>query len=129
GGDVSCTAIAAVAALGIALTAAACAVAFRRRMLLPSEIPDVRPTLILPATGPLPGLEALFDALLRQTLAPGRLIVAVESQDDPAFTRVSELAARYPSLPTELVIAGISDQRAQKCTNLLAALAHLGPAD
>ena len=124
-----CIAIAAVVAIGSALTAAACAVAFRRRMLLPNEIPDAHPTLILPATGPLPGIEALFDALLGQTLAQGRLIVAVESHDDPAFARFNKLAARYPTLPIELVVAGISDQRAQKSTNLLAALARLGPAD
>jgi len=123
---VVCTAIAGAVALGIALTAAGCAVAFRLRMLVPNEIPDARPTLILPATGPLPGLEALFDALLGQTLAPGRMIVAVESPADPAFARVSKLAARYPALPVELVIAGISSERAQKCTNLLAALARLG---
>jgi len=127
--EVLCTAIAATVAIGIALTAAGCAVAFRMRMLLPSEIPDVRPTLILPATGSLPGLEALFDALLRQTLLPGRLIVAVESQEDPAFARFSELADRYPALPIELVVAGISDERAQKSTNLLAALTRLNSAD
>jgi hypothetical protein len=36
---------------------------------------------------------------------------------------------RYPMLSTELIVAGLSDRRAQKCTNLLAAVARTGPAD
>jgi cellulose synthase/poly-beta-1,6-N-acetylglucosamine synthase-like glycosyltransferase len=123
------TAIIAAIALGIALTAAGCAVAFLMRMLVPREVPNVPVTLVLAATGPLPGLEALFDALLGQTLRPARLLVAVESRDDPAHDRIEALARSYPALPIELVVAGISGERAQKCTNLLAALARLRPAD
>src|SRR5204863_5875477 len=60
---------------------------------------------------------------------PARLIVAVESRDDPAHDRVETLARDYPALPIELVVAGISGERAQKCTNLLAAFARLRAAD
>ena len=123
------TAIISAVALGIAATATACAAVFRARMLIPREVPGVPVTLVLAATGPLPGLENLFDALLGQTLRPARLIVAVESRDDPAHDRVEALTARYPALPIELVVAGISDERAQKCTNILGALARLRPAD
>ena len=35
---------------------------------------------------------------------------------------------RYPMLSTELIVAGLSDRRAQKCTKL-AAVARTGPAD
>src|SRR5580700_1393703 len=123
------TAVIAAVALGIAATAAASAAVFRARMLIPREVPGVPVTLVLAATGPLPGLENLFDALLGQTLRPARLIVAVESRDDPAHDRVEALTARYPALPIELVVAGISDERAQKCTNIHGALARLRPAD
>jgi len=34
---------------------------------------------------------------------------------------------RYPMLSTELIVAGLSDRRAQKCTNLLAAVARDRP--
>jgi len=67
--------------------------------------------LLLAATGPLPGLETLFDALLRQTLRAARLIVAVESREDPAHDRVKALAQGHPALPTELIIAGLSGER------------------
>jgi hypothetical protein len=123
------TAVIAAVALGIAATATVSAAVFRARMLIPREVPGVPVTLVLAATGPLPGLENLFDALLGQTLRPARLIVAVESHDDPAHGRVEALTARYPALPIELVVAGISDERAQKCTNILGALARLRPAD
>src|SRR5439155_21475119 len=36
---------------------------------------------------------------------------------------------RYPQLNMELVVAGLSSLRSQKCTNLLAALAHLDAGD
>jgi Glycosyl transferase family 21 len=117
------------AALVIALTAAIQAALFRAGMLIPTEVPAVPVTLLLPATGPLPGLEELFAALLAQTLPPARVIVAVESRDDPAYQRVVRLARRVPGLAVELVVAGVSDRRAQKCTNILAAVERLGPAD
>jgi hypothetical protein len=111
------------------LAALACAVLFRIKMLIPSEVPDARATLILPATGPLPDLANLFRDLRRQTLRPARLIVAVESREDPAYDRVASELGNYPELPIELVVAGLSAERGQKCTNLLAALERLGSAD
>ncbi len=85
--------------------------------------------LVLPATGALPGLEDLLAALTAQSLRPRRLIVAVELRADPAYSRVCAVAEHFPQLNIELVVAGLSPLRSQKCTNLLAALAHLGPED
>ena len=117
------------AAILTALAALTCALVFRIRMLIPTGVPDVRVTLILPATGALPGLADLFEALRSQTLRPARLIIAVESQDDPAFARATKLAQGFPDLAIELVVAGLSGERAQKCTNILAALERLRAED
>ena len=68
-------------------------------------------------------------ALSAQSLQPHRLIVAVESAADPAHPRVAALAQHYPRLNIELIVAGLSSLRSQKCTNLLAALARLRPDD
>jgi len=121
--------VAAAFAASAGVLSVVAAAVFLTHMLVPRGIPEVSATLILPATGPLLGLEALFDALSAQTLPPKRLLIAVESRDDPAYERVVDLAARYPDLAVELVVAGLSDQRAQKLTNLLAALARLDQSD
>jgi hypothetical protein len=81
--------------------------------------------LVLPATGTLPGLEDLLAALAAQSLASRRLIVSVESREDPAYARLASVAERYPTLRIDLVVADLSPLRSQKCTNLLAALAQL----
>ena len=120
---------AAIALLG-AVAALCFATLFRRQMLIPDGVPEgARVTLILPATGRLPALRGLFEDLRRQTLRPARLIVAVESRDDPAYRRIAEEAPHFPELPVETVVAGASAERAQKCTNLLAAFARLVPED
>jgi hypothetical protein len=94
-----------------------------------NEPPQARVSLILPATGQLRGLERLLDLLADQTLPPRRLIVCVESREDPAFHRVGDLIPLYPSLHIELVVAGASGERAQKCTNLLAGFSRIEPDD
>ena len=121
--------LAAAVAILIALAALLCALVFRTRMRIPGEVPNARATLILPATGALPGITDLFEALRGQTLAPARLIIAVESEDDPAYARLASLEEAYPDLSIELIVAGISDERAQKCTNILAGLQRLGAED
>jgi hypothetical protein len=116
---------AAAIAVFYSLFALALAVLFIARLRIFDDCPFTRVNLILPATGALPGLEDLLDALAAQSLQPSRLVVAVESIDDPAYARVSALAARYLRLNVEIVIAGLSSVRSQKCTNILAALARL----
>lgn len=122
------TLIAGAGALQYALLWAAVALLHVRWLRLPARHETGPVTLILPLTGAAPGLEALFAALAAQTLAPRRLLVAVESEEDPAAARVRALAPML-SFPAEVVLAGRSDRRAQKNTNLLAALARLDGRD
>ena len=121
--------IAAAVALFYALWAIALALLFVARLQIPADRPFARATLILPATGPLPGLEDLLKALTVQSLLPARLIIVVESRDDPAYTRIAGVAGQYAQLNITLVVAGLSSLRSQKCTNLLAALTHLDADD
>jgi cellulose synthase/poly-beta-1,6-N-acetylglucosamine synthase-like glycosyltransferase len=121
--------IAAAIAVFYSLWSVALAVLFAARLRTPEDRVVTRVALVLPATGTLPGLEDLLSALSAQTLKPQRMIVVVEAFDDPAFARVATLATQFPSLNIELVVAGLSSLRSQKCTNLLAALARLDAED
>lgn len=123
------TSIAACVAVFYALGSLALGLLFFARLRVPNERLTARVTLVLPATGFLPRLEDLLDALVAQSLRPRRLIIAVESREDPAHPRVAAIAEHYTQLNIELVVAGLSRLRAQKCTNLLAALARLDPED
>jgi len=117
--------IGATVAVFYSLWAVALALLFAARLQVPMDRLSVRATLILPATGHLPGLEDLLTALTVQSLPPFRMIIVVESREDPAYERVAAIAGRYPQLNITLVVAGLSPLRSQKCTNLLAALAQL----
>jgi len=55
----------------------------------------------------------------------GRLIIAVESPDDPAYRRATELAKTHREPAIDVVVANVSNRRGQKCTNILAALTCL----
>ncbi len=121
--------IAAALTIFYALSSLALALLFATRLRIPDDLPLARVTLVLPATGPLPNIEDLLIALTDQSLRPRRLIVAVESRDDPAYQRFAALAERYAELNIELIVAGLSAVRGQKCTNLLAALARLDTDD
>jgi Glycosyl transferase family 21 len=121
--------IAAAVAVFYSLWSVGLAVLFAARLRLPEDCAASGVTLVLPATGALPGLEDLLTALTVQSPQPRRLVVAVESREDPAYTRVEGLAGQYPHLNIELVVAGLSPLRSRKCTNLLAALAHLNDDD
>jgi len=120
--------IAAAVALFYALGSLALALLFAARLRIPDDRLSARVTLVMPATGPLPGLENLLTALTVQSLRPHRLIVAVESREDPAYARLATFE-HDSRLNIELVVAGLSPLRSQKCTNLLAALANLQPDD
>jgi Glycosyl transferase family 21 len=112
-----------------ALGSLALALLFAARLRIPDDRLSARVTLVLPATGPLPGLEDLLTALTAQSLQPRRLIVAVESREDPAYARVAALAADHSQLPIKLIVAGWSPLRSQKCTNLLVGLTSLDADD
>jgi hypothetical protein len=121
--------IAAAIAVFYALWSVALAVLFLARLQIQDGVLSANTALVLPVTGPLPGLEDLLRALLAQSAPPRRLIIAVESREDPAYARVTTLAEHYAQLNIELVVAGLSPLRSQKCTNLLAALSQLDAGD
>jgi hypothetical protein len=91
------------------------------------EVPG-RVTLLLAVTGRTEGLPPLFAALARQTLRPRRMLVAVESETDPALAQVRELEHALP-FPIEVIVAGLDDTRSQKATNMIAALARVDADD
>lgn len=121
--------IAAAIAVFYALWSIALALLFFSQMRVLDDRLSASVALVLPVTGALPGLDDLLAALTAQSLKPRRLIVSVEAREDPAYRRVAALAERYPQLNVELVVAGLSPMRSQKCTNLLAALAQLDADD
>lgn len=117
--------IAAIVAVFFALAALALTLLFAAHLRIPDNRPDARVSLVLPLTGPNPDLGELLDTLAAQSLPPHRLIIAVESRDDPAYQRVAAFGGQYRNLEIKLVVAGLSSLRSQKCTNLLMALAAL----
>ncbi|WP_139557565.1 glycosyltransferase [Methylotetracoccus oryzae] len=101
---------------------------FRRGLTLPVAVPDAAVTLVMALTGRTDGLPGLLAALQAQTLKPRRLLIAVESADDPAYRCVCE-AIPNCALPIELILAGLAQRAGQKCVNLAAALDRLDAAD
>lgn len=89
--------------------------------------PEGRALLIVPVRGPAPRLPAVLEALLRQDWPELRIVVAVESEADPAHALAAAVAERDPRVT--LVVAGEAEGRGQKVHNLLAALPHLRLAD
>lgn len=85
-------------------------------------------TLILPLTGEAAGLGDLLRAIEAQSLAPRRLLICLESRDDPAHARATRLAGET-TLPIEIVIAGEASHCAQKCRNQIAGLQRIDAAD
>jgi hypothetical protein len=104
------------------------AVWFVARLRAPALAAEGRVSLLLCTTGNSPNLPPLFAALARQTLPPRRLVVAVESEADPAFAQVAALAATLP-FPVEIVVAGTAPHRSQKATSLIAAAARVDGQD
>lgn len=99
-----------------------------RRLRLPAVTRHGTVTLVMALTGPAPGLPHLLSGLIAQSLRPRRLVVGIESEADPAFARVRDLAPCCP-FPVETRLAGHVPWRGQKSTNLIAALAAVDDAD
>ena len=121
-------ALGAMAAAWLALGAGLAAYGFarmRRRRVPPPAQPGAaaHPTVVFPATGPLPGLERLRDALASQSVAPAAVIFAVEQPSDPAFARIGAVFAGFPA-PVEVLVAGEAGGGGQKSRNLAQALDH-----
>ena len=101
---------------------------FLRYFRSPAVAVEGRVTLLLAVTGRTDGLPRLFAALAAQTLRPRRMLVAVETEADPAFAQVRELEHLLP-FPVEIVVAGLDATRSQKATNMIAALARVDAHD
>lgn len=129
GGDVLIfTLVLAVVALLISGLGLVGALLYLRALGLPRVQRDGQVSLVLALTGRAPDLDNLLRVLEAQTLVPRRLILAVESAQDPAHARALALVGAY-SFPVEVVVAGHADRCAQKSTNLMAALARVDAAD
>lgn len=85
----------------------------------PSRWPAV--AILVPVKGFTPTTKACFERLLELAYVDFRLVVAVESEADPAAAAISALQALRPGKIT-LVVAGIAARGGQKVANLLAAL-------
>jgi hypothetical protein len=118
----------AIVALAINAVSVACVVMRLARLQKPRVVRPAAATLILPVTGPSPGLDTLIAALNAQTLSPRRLIVSVESPEDPAYRRAHDVSP-LACFPVEVVVAGEALHQAQKCRNQQAALARIDDAD
>jgi hypothetical protein len=116
----------AVAAAWLALGDGVMAFGFARARRLRVPAPasaTTHPTVVFAATGPLPGLERLRDALVSQSVGPAAVIFAVECESDPAFARLGEVFADFPA-PVEVLVAGEAVGGGQKSRNLAQALDH-----
>jgi hypothetical protein len=118
----------AIVALAINAVSVACVVMRLVRLQKPRVMRPAAATLILPVTGPSPGLETLIAALNAQTLPPRRLIISVESPEDPAYRRAHDVSP-LACFSVEVVVAGEAVHQAQKCRNQQAALARIDDAD
>ena len=121
--------IAACIVITSAIGSLACVVLFLAKLRIPTSGLVAGIVLILPATGSLDNLENLLAALGRQSVRARRLIIAVESPDDPAYRRATELAKTHREPVIDVVVAGVSNRRGQKCTNILAAVTRLAAED
>src|SRR3954471_2672788 len=99
-----------------------------QRLRLPAVRAQGKVTLILPMTGPQPGLEALLACLAAQALQPRRLVVVVESRQDPAYARIAGLAHDC-GFPVEIMLAGQVPWRGQKNTNIITGMAAVDAED
>jgi hypothetical protein len=113
-------------AFSVAATALTALYLYRVRPLR-QPAPEGRALLIVPVRGPAPRLPAVLDALLAQDWPELRIIVAVESEADPAHALAARAAAGDPRIT--VVVAGEAVSRGQKVQNLLAALPKVTPED
>ena len=117
-------------AVGIAIGALSllATVLFLRRLRPPGAVPNARVTLVMALTGTARGLPQLLRSIEAQTLKPHRILIAVESADDPAYRAIRNAVADA-SLNVEIVVAGLAETAGQKCVNIAAALDRLDARD
>jgi hypothetical protein len=95
-----------------------------------SEVPQSTPraAVIAPTKGGSEQTAAFFRLLRSQNYPDYRIIVALESADDPASQLLTNELAK-DGAPVEVCIAGVASRSGQKVHNLLAALDRLTPDD
>lgn len=114
--------VAVLVALSLSLLSTLGACLYRYKLRLPSVARHAAVTLLLPLTAlSRDRLRRLMQALDRQTLKPRRLVLAVESENDPVFHAATSLALEHWCYDVEVVVAGVSLHCSQKCFNLIAA--------
>lgn len=86
----------------------------------------VRPNLsaLVPLKGAPVGLEERLQGLLTALRDGDQLVLAVESEDDPAHQVAAHLAENDPGREVDLVLSGPAGERMGKQHNLTAALTH-----
>jgi cellulose synthase/poly-beta-1,6-N-acetylglucosamine synthase-like glycosyltransferase len=94
------------------------------------ETPSVKPivAVIVAVKGASHETAHFFENLQAQAYPNFRVIVGVESSDDPAYALANALAQKGPIEFTS-VVAGVAQSTGQKVANLLAALDQLEPRD
>jgi cellulose synthase/poly-beta-1,6-N-acetylglucosamine synthase-like glycosyltransferase len=95
-----------------------------------AEVPQATPSaaVIVAIKGASDASRTFFRRLRHQTYPDYRIIAAIESELDPAFTMLTE-ERRAAGAPLRIVIAGQSTNTGQKVWNLLAALDALETRD
>ena len=116
--------LASVLLLLLTLASIVAAATFVHGLHLPKSGYKGRVTLILPISGACPSLPQLIANLNAQSLQPHRLIITVESKQDPAYL-CAHKAMCNAKFSVDLVIAGLANRCAQKCWNLIAAIHQL----
>jgi hypothetical protein len=108
----------------LSLIGVVAAASFVYGLHLPKSGYKGRVTLILPISGACPYLPQLIAKLNAQSLQPHRLIITVESKQDPAYLCVQK-AIGNAKFSVDLIIAGLANKCAQKCWNQIAAIHQL----
>lgn len=78
----------------------------RRRKPLPAAQSLPLVSLIKPLCGADPELEAHLESFFRQDYASFEILFAVRHNSDPAVQVVNELMAKYPDIPTQIILTG-----------------------
>lgn len=94
--------------------------------------PAYRPKIavILPCKGLDPGFHENMKKLLEQDYKLAgktnfEVVFAVATESDPAFEALNKVCRETPHVKSQVVVAGLNPQRAQKLNNQLQALKHI----
>lgn len=88
-----------------------------------SDVPQERPpvSVLVPLTGAEPGLADRLERLIAATRDGDQVLLAMESESDPAHTVCQELRRAHPDRDVELVLSGPAGERMRKQHDLAAA--------